>query len=274
MADNSINGLLAQFEDFLDVASKPIKPYLPSIARFLLVVTFLEDSLRIVTQWSDQTYFLSKYRGFPYLTGEAFLIVNVLTMLSCSILAVSKMHTEYACAGLAFVVISQAIGYGLVFDLKFFARNISVIGGLLMLCADSSLSKRKKLFAGLPNVNENEKSAYILLAGRILLVFLFAGFAFGGELSPLRIFVTAVSAVGCVMVVLGFKAKWSAWILITFLSISNVLLNNWWSLHHTHPQKDFQKYDFFQTLSVVGGFLLLVNLGPGGISMDEKKKSF
>jgi uncharacterized membrane protein YphA (DoxX/SURF4 family) len=93
----------------------------------------------------------------------------------------------------------------------------------------------------------------------------------------------------CIMVALGFKAKWSAGFLVVLLSIFNVFVNNWWSVHDKHPQRDFLKYvsprtflpfltpfsyryDFFQTLSIVGGLLLLVNMGAGGISVDAKKK--
>lgn len=36
--------------------------YLPAIGRFLIVVTFLEDTLRIMTQWSDQLVYLRDYR--------------------------------------------------------------------------------------------------------------------------------------------------------------------------------------------------------------------
>ena len=36
--------------------------YLPAIGRFLIVVTFLEDALRIVTQWGDQLSYLNNHR--------------------------------------------------------------------------------------------------------------------------------------------------------------------------------------------------------------------
>jgi uncharacterized membrane protein YphA (DoxX/SURF4 family) len=169
--------------------------------------------------------------GFPWLTAEIFLFFNVVAMLVCSTLAIAKRYTEYAVGGLFAVVLTQSIGYGLIFESSFFFRTLSVIGGLLMLLADSYASRKKSLFAGIPTLSENDKSMYIQLAGRILLVFLFMSFILAGEFSFLRLFVSVFSLVGCLMVVVGFKAKWSAWILITFLSISNVALNNWWNLH-------------------------------------------
>lgn len=47
-------------EDQIDTLSQPLRPYLPSIGRFLIVVTFLEDALRIVTQWNDQIWYLQR----------------------------------------------------------------------------------------------------------------------------------------------------------------------------------------------------------------------
>lgn len=194
-----------------------------------------------------------------------------MTVGSC--LAIARKHSEIAVGGLFGVMVAQTIGYGLVFDFSFFLRNLSVAGGLLMLLAEAS-SKRKSLFAGLPSLSETDKSTYLQLFGRILLVFLFISFSMNGEFSLLRVAVSVIALIGCIMVVIGFKAKMTAWFLVTFLCISNVVLNNWWSLHHNHPRRDFLKYDFFQTLSIMGGFLLLANLGAGEYSYDEKKKNF
>jgi uncharacterized membrane protein YphA (DoxX/SURF4 family) len=113
------------------------------------------------------------------------------------------------------------------------------------------------------------------LAGRVLLIFLFIGFIFQGSWSFARVLVSIIGLGACIMVAVGFKAKWSASFLVTLLSVFNIFVNNWWSLHRcakfhfenppqcppsfphppctsplrlelmssAHPQKDFLKYD-------------------------------
>ncbi|KAI2776804.1 SURF4-domain-containing protein [Daldinia loculata] len=270
---DAIREQTSKIEDVLDTISEPVKPYLPAIGRFLIVVTFLEDALRIITQWSDQLVYLNSYRHIPSGLTHLFLIVNVLTMVICSTMVIVRKHSDYAVAGLMGVVVTQALGYGLIFDLNFFLRNLSVIGGLIMVLSDSWVRKTKA-FAGLPQLDEKDRKMYFQLAGRVLLIFLFIGFVFSGEWSVWRIGVSVVGLIACVMVVVGFKAKFSATLLVLILSVFNVLVNNFWTLHEHHPHKDFAKYDFFQILSIVGGLLLLVNSGPGQFSIDEKKKVY
>lgn len=194
-------------------------------------------------------------------------------MLAGSVLVIARRYQDYAVYGLLGVVVAQAFGYGLIFDLNFFLRNLSVIGGLVMVLSDS-VAKQRRMFAALPQLSESNRRTYLQLAGRILLIFLFIGSAFHGEWSLIRILVSILGAVACIMVAVGFKAKWSAMFLVLFLSVFNVLINNFWSISHSSFKRDFLKYDFFQTLSIVGGFLLLVSMGPGGYSIDEKKKEF
>lgn len=222
-------------------------------------------------------------------------------MFTCSVLVIARKHSEKAVAGLLGVVVSQALGYGLIFDLNFFLRNLSVIGGLLMVLSDSWVRKRF-VPAGLPQLDEKDRKMYIQFAGRVLLIFLFAGFIFAGDWSFWRVAVSFFGFIACVMVVVGFKAKFSAIMLVVILSVFNLFVNNWWTvsycasssnpvlscllktclliivcflqLHAKHPHKDFAKYDFFQILSIVGGLLLLVNMGPGQLSVDEKKKVY
>ncbi|KAG8691291.1 hypothetical protein FRC11_005267 [Ceratobasidium sp. 423] len=272
-AVSQVRAVAGKIEDAIDIYSQPLRPHLASIGRFLIVVTFLEDALRIMTQWGDQVWYLQKHRGFPWGISHFFLIFNILTMLAGSGAIIARRYSEIAVAGLLGVVIIQGFGYGLIFDLNFFLRNLSVIGGLIMVFSDTMQSSKKR-FAGLPSLSENDRRMYFQLAGRVLLIFLFIGFVLNGEWSVARAFVSVFGLAACGMVAVGFKAKWSASFLVVLLSVFNVFINNWWSVHSAHPQRDFLKYDFFQTLSIVGGLLLLVNMGPGGMSIDEKKKNY
>ena len=152
-------------------------------------------------------------------------------MTASSFLIIVRKHSEYAVMGLIGVVVTQALGYGLIFDLNFFLRNLSVMGGLLMVLSDSWVRK-KFAPAGLPQLDEKDRKMYFQLAGRVLLIFLFIGFVFAGEWGVGRLMVIVLGAVACVMVVVGFKAKWSAIILVMILSIFNLLVNNFWTVRH------------------------------------------
>jgi uncharacterized membrane protein YphA (DoxX/SURF4 family) len=186
------------------------------------------------------------WNGFTH----AFLIINVVAMIVCSVMVIARKHSEYAVAGLMSVVVMQGIGYGLVFDLNFFLRNLSVMGGLMMVLSDSWVRK-KFAPAGLPQLDEKDKKMYFQLAGRVLLIFLFVGFVFRGDWGFWRIVASLLGLVACIMVVVGFKAKFSAIMLVLILSVFNLYVNNWWTLHPHHPHKDFAKYDFLQIISIV-----------------------
>ena len=75
---DKVRAISSKVEDYIDVYTQPIKPHLPALGRFLIVVTFLEDALRIVTQWSDQKYYLQRHRHFPWGISHLFLIINVM----------------------------------------------------------------------------------------------------------------------------------------------------------------------------------------------------
>jgi len=154
-------------------------------------------------------------------------------MCSCSALVIARKYSDYAVAGLIGVVVTQALGYGLIFDLNFFLRNLSVMGGLLMVLSDSWVRK-SKAFAGLPSIDEKDRKMYFQLAGRVLLIFLFIGFVFSGKWSIWRVIVALLGFVACVMVVVGFKAKFSAIMLVVILSVFNLLVNNFWTVRYVH----------------------------------------
>lgn len=77
-------------------------------------------------------------------------------MLGASGAIIAKRYSEIAVGSLLGVIILQGFGYGLIFDINFFLRNLSVIGGLLMVFSDSMVT-RKNFFAGIPNLNDNDR---------------------------------------------------------------------------------------------------------------------
>ncbi|KAF7908023.1 uncharacterized protein EAF01_003778 [Botrytis porri] len=258
-------------EAFMKDHSDTIKLYVPLLGRFLIVVTFLEDAFTIITAWKNQLIFLHLYRKFDYGVANLILLTNVVLMLSCSSLVLARKHTEFAVGGLIFVVITQALCYGMISDFGYLLRNLSVLGGLLiMLCA--SWARKRPAMPGLPMIEQKDHKMYVQFAGRVLIVLTFLAFFSSLELNLLTVIISIIGFGVCVMVAVGYKAKISGIVLVSMLSVLNFLINDFWNLHQTHPRKAFAKYDFLQTLSIAGGLILLVDSGPGAYSIDEKAK--
>lgn len=245
-----------------------LKPYIPSLSRFFIVATFYEDSFRILSQWSDQIFYLNKWKHYPYFFVVVFLVVVTVSMLIGASLLVLRKQTNYATGVLCACVISQALVYGLFTGSSFVLRNFSVIGGLLIAFSDS-IVQNKTTFGMLPELNsKNDKAkGYLLFAGRILIVLMFIAFTFSKSW-----FTVVLTIIGTICFAIGYKTKFASIMLGLILTFYNITLNNYWFYNNT--KRDFLKYEFYQNLSIIGGLLLVTNTGAGELSVDEKKKIY
>lgn len=268
--------LTDDLDDFLDHYLSFAKPYVPAIGRFLIVATFLEDSLRITSQWKEQVYYLATYRHLYEWVVKLFLFLNIVGMVSGSILVILRKQPMISSLILISIVLLQGLAYGLFFDPSFFLRNISVIGGLFLSLSDSLvIDKRALSMPGLPMLETKDyNKKYFLLAGRIMLLVLFLTFTMTISWSFMNSLIILIGFLSCVSIAIGYKTKFAAIILTFLLGVHNCWTNHYWTYSYKDTRRDYLRYEFFQTLSIVGGLLLIVNTGAGELSIDEKKKKF
>lgn len=281
----SSNPIIKKFESFTDKFDNIfdnlslinfLKPFIPTIGRFLIVATFIEDSFRIMSQWREQVYYLSTFRHLYEWIVKIFLILNIIGMLAGSTLIILRKLPIPSSITLSSIVLLQGLLYGLFFDAPFLLRNISVIGGLLLALSDSLIiDKRSLSMPGLPMIESNDyNKKYFLLIGRIMLIVLFITFTITLHFTFLNLLLILIGFLSCFSIVIGYKTKFFASILILLLTIHNCLTNHYWSYSYKDSRRDYLRYEFFQTLSIVGGLLLIANTGAGELSIDEKKKKF
>ena len=125
-------------------------------------------------------------------------------------------------------------------------------------------------------------SSAVVLTGRVLfsLIFVLASLghfshqeiAFAAQqgvpLASIAVPFSGVMALlGGLSVLLGYKAKWGAWLLIAFLVPVTLMLHQFWAVKDP-MMAQMQMAMFMKNVSMIGGALLISQFGAGPLSLD------
>lgn len=188
-------------------------------------------------------------------------------------MVLARVRVEAAVGLLFAIILIQTFSYSVLWNLSFLLRSLALSGGLILLLAESRQEARS-VFAGVPTLDtHNKPKTYMQLTGRVLLLLMYLT-CLKFDMTFFHIVFNLLGTILIMLVTVGYKTKLSALVMIVFLMIINVYENAFWMVPHWKAMRDFLKYDFFQTMSVVGGLLLVVAFGPGGASLDEQKKKW
>lgn len=73
------------------------------------------------------------------------------------------------------------------------------------------------------------------------------------------------------LLLVGLKARWAALGLAIFVAVVTPIFHNYWALPEAQVMMQMQA--FYKNIAVLGGLLVLVAFGPGGISLDARRKA-
>lgn len=80
-----------------------------------------------------------------------------------------------------------------------------------------------------------------------------------------------LAIIGAMSIILGYKTKWGAWLIVIFLIPVTFYMHAFWQI--TDPvQKQMQMANFFKNCSMLGAALIINYFGAGPLSIDEKQK--
>ena len=109
MADSAYNKVLSQADDAADRILRATKVYLPHLARFCLIATFMEDGLRMWFQWGVQKDYVHLTWGCGEFLAHLFVLVNMVCQLvGCGLVLVRKFVP--IAVGMLFGVIALQVG--------------------------------------------------------------------------------------------------------------------------------------------------------------------
>jgi putative oxidoreductase len=125
---------------------------------------------------------------------------------------------------------------------------------------------------------------YVVLLGRILYVAIFVmsgpghftaatiGHAAsrGVPMASIAVPLSGIVAiVGGLSILLGFKAKYGAWLIVLFLVPVTFTIHNFWAVADP-MMRQIQQINFMMNLSMLGAALIITYFGSGPLSVDKR----
>ena len=275
--------LHARSEDAeLHFSKRRRKVLLSHAGPILLVMIFVQDGVDILLHWDEQFHYMTMAMKRRPTVASLCLAVASALQLTCSALILrprwlGPSRVTPASTALVVFVAVQPLLYGQTADVDSLCRSVTLVGGLLLLLWGENLRRWRATSNGMPLDFQSLNTHRLQLAGRLLLTFVFFFQALWSENGGLHTVIARPTVLGAafvaalfglaVFISVGFKTEWSALSLVVFLGVTNVWLNPFWNA----PVRlyDLYKYNFFQTLSIMGGLVLLAVHGPGSISFDH-----
>ena len=123
----------------------------------------------------------------------------------------------------------------------------------------------------------------VALIGRVLMSVIFITSGFGkligfsatehmieSKAVPLPEFATLIAILveigGGLAILLGWKTRWAAAVLVVFLVVITPIFHGFWRMDGA--ERAANHINFMKNLTILGGFLLLYAFGPGRFSVD------
>lgn len=145
--------------------------------------------------------------------------------------------------------------------------------------------KKTSCMANTFSVTNSSLMKFIILSGRILFSFIFIVSAFN-HFNPQTIAFSAahgvplakisvplsgvVELIGAAFILLGYRAKLGAWMLVLFLIPVTFTLHQFWKIEDP-MMKQLDIAAFMKNISMLGGALVIAYFGSGPLSLDTRK---
>merc|ERR1711980_984 len=116
-------------------------------------------------QWGEQRDYIDSSWNCGSFLATTFVILNLFVQLGAAFMVLSRKNVREACAALFFIIFLQTIAYQIMFDMKFLARNLALIGAVCLLLAEV-MGETRTIFAGVPTLDDNQSKNYLQLSGK------------------------------------------------------------------------------------------------------------